>query len=348
MPFRRRLPQLLLAQEHVDPDEDVRAREFTAELRRKMVEAAGDGVMRRAVQPKHHGCVKAEVVIGDDVPSDLRVGLFAEPRTHPAWIRFANQSPQPQPDGKRDIRGMAIKLHEVAGRTLAEREPHSGTLDLILISTPVFVTADPASFFRLRRATDPLSIPRAAAFFLNPLDPQLRTLFNAVRAMRKHGNPLSVRYWSATPYRFGSRAAKLSAIPRFEAPPRLRKRKGDDFLRENMTRTLAERAVEFDLAVQIQTDAAAMPIEDAGKRWDEEQSPFRKVATIRIPKQEFDTPAQQQRCENTAFDVWRTLDEHRPLGGVNRARRLVYAPLANLRRQHNRADLSEPAGPDVI
>ncbi len=343
--FTKRRPPPGLGQEHVDPDEEARAREFTAELRKKMVESAGEDVMRRAVQPKHHGCVRAEVVVEPDLSPNLRVGLFAEPRTYRAWIRFANQNPEPQSDGERDIRGAAIKLLGVPGRTLAEDQQDSGTVDLIFISAPVFVTADAESFFRLRRATDPLSIPRAAAFFLNPLRPQLRTLFNAVRAMKRHGNPLSIRYWSATPYRFGSRAVKLSLIPQWKAPRRLSKRKGDDFLRENMARTLEQRDdIAFDLAVQIQTDPVAMPVEDNGKRWDEEASPFLKVATVRIPRQTFDTPGQQRFCENAAFDVWRTLEEHRPLGNVNRARRLIYPPLANLRRQHNDARLAEPTG----
>ena len=58
---------------------------------------------------------------------------------------------------------------------------------------------------------------------------------------------------------------------------------GDDFLREAMIRQLATSDALFDFTVQLQISAETMPIEDPGKAWDETVSPFRKVATIRIP-----------------------------------------------------------------
>ena len=37
------------------------------------------------------------------------------------------------------------------------------------------------------------------------------------------------------------------------------------------------------------------------------------------------------RCEQVAFNPWHCLAEHRPLGGMNRARRQIYEAMAQLR-----------------
>lgn len=331
--------------EYPHPEEERRALDFAADLQERVAETTEGSTMRRAVQAKHHGCVRAEFTIPDGLHDDLKVGLFATPATYPAWIRFATQSPRPRSDKRRDVRGMAIKLFDVPRTTLAASEPDAGTVDFIMISAPVFVTRNAEDFFALRRATDPPNIPRALKFFLNPR--QFRTIGNIVRAMAKPRNPLAVRYFSATPFSFGTRAVKYSAIPNYEPGAGARKTSGDDFLAAQMGDTLSRQDVTFDFAVQFQTDPAAMPIEDAGKRWDEDSSPFRKVATIRIPRQTFGTPDQQRMCENVAFDPWRTPEEHRPLGAVNRARRVIYPILAEQRHAYNDAPRGEPTGDEL-
>ncbi|KCZ12231.1 catalase domain protein, partial [Acinetobacter baumannii 42057_5] len=47
--------------------------------------------------------------------------------------------------------------------------------------------------------------------------------------------------------------------------------------------------------------------------WKENEAPFYQVATIHIPKQSFDTPEQNQFCENLSFTPWHALPEHKPL-----------------------------------
>ena len=64
-----------------------------------------------------------------------------------------------------------------------------------------------------------------------------------------------------------------------------------------------------------------MPVEDPTVEWT---APWQKVATIRIPPQSFDSPEQMAFGENLSFTPWHTLPEHRPLGGVNRARKRIY------------------------
>lgn len=114
-----------------------------------------------------------------------------------------------------------------------------------------------------------------------------------------------------------------------------------------MVKQLAKGSAEFDFMVQFQTDADAMPIEDPGKAWPEKVSPFRKVATVRIAEQEFDSPQQREFGENLSFSPWHALPEHRPLGGINRARRIVYETISAFRHRRNMVAPHEPDSWDI-
>jgi hypothetical protein len=98
----------------------------------------------------------------------------------------------------------------------------------------------------------------------------------------------------------------------------------------------------FDFLVQHQTCPTKMPIEDPVVEWPEGKSPYRKVATIYIPVQEFDTPEKNAAVEDLSFTPWHCLPEHRPLGGINRVRKAVYQTIARLRRDLNGVPSTEP------
>ena len=79
-----------------------------------------------------------------------------------------------------------------------------------------------------------------------------------------------------------------------------------------------------------------------GTEWLEEEAPFYKVATITIPEQTFDTLEQNEFCENLSFTPWHALPEHRPLGSVNRLRKVIYAHISRTRREANSVSTQEP------
>jgi hypothetical protein len=91
-----------------------------------------------------------------------------------------------------------------------------------------------------------------------------------------------------------------------------------------------------------------MPVEDATVEWDEAVSPFRTVAQIEIPPQSFESPQRLAFCENLAFNPWRSLPEHRPLGGINRVRKDLYQELAEFRHQRNGVTYTEPSGDETF
>jgi hypothetical protein len=121
-----------------------------------------------------------------------------------------------------------------------------------------------------------------------------------------------------------------------------------NYLRDNMVATLAQQDVEFDILVQVQTDPHRMPIEDASVRWPEKLSPFVPAATVRIPRQKFDTLAHDAFAKRIAINPWHCLVEHRPLGNQSRARRRMYSQLSRLRQQMNQVPHIEPTGDEVL
>jgi hypothetical protein len=331
-----------LAQEIVPPEENECTQDLAARLKAKIIRDNPIGIMRRDAHPKMHGVVKAEFIVEPNLPASLRVGIFSQPHTYQAWIRYSNQEAAIQDDAARDIRGMAIKLMGVPGDKLLEAQRDAQTQDFILISTNVFVTKNVAEFDWLIRAMTG-SLWQKIVFFAT----HWRVIWNLFISMKKFANPLRMRYWSTTPYLFGDTAVKYSAIPHVTDRGPIPADAGPDFLRRAMVQQLSSGEAWFDFTVQLQTDAASMPIEDPGKAWKETQSPFRKVATIRILQQQFDSEAQRSFGENLSFTPWHSLPAHRPLGGINRARRIVYDVISTFRHEYNRVARREPTGWDI-
>jgi hypothetical protein len=75
-----------------------------------------------------------------------------------------------------------------------------------------------------------------------------------------------------------------------------------------------------------------MPIENPCVEW---KSEWHKVAELIIPKQLFDTTERNEAGERASYSPWHSLPEHRPLGGISRARRAVYATISAFREQNN-------------
>jgi prostaglandin-endoperoxide synthase 2 len=294
-------------------------------------QARAQGVARRDAHPKMHGCVEASFAVLENLPAALRAGLFAAPKTYKALIRFSNGNGQPRADWIGDGRGMAIKLLDVPEST-------SGTQDFICINYPVFFVRNVADYvdFQLK------GFPRFIAPSLLPPRIRLHELSIALAiVLQRAKNPLDIRYWSMTPYALGLQACKFSARP-VGPPTKLENPFRPDTMRENMVRRLRQGPAEFDFLVQLCTDPARMPVEDPTILWPEELSPFIPVARITIPAQNFDTPAQRAFGEALSFTPWHAGPAHRPLGGINRGRKIIYETISALRHDINHDKQAEP------
>ena len=151
-------------------------------------------------------------------------------------------------------------------------------------------------------------------------------------------SPLQTEYWSQTPYKFGELGVKYRVIPsEANGEPKLSPAKDvSNSLREAMVQRLTDQKLpaSFDFCIQEQSDVKAMPIEDPTVEWKSEPI---KLATITIEPQVFDSEEQNQIGENLSFSPWNSLPEHRPLGGINRARKAIYEASHELRNRTNDA-----------
>lgn len=305
----------------------------------------GKSTQLRQIHPKMNGCVKAKFIINPNLDENLRVGLFKEAKTYPAWIRFSNGETKPLPDYKKDIRGFAIKIMNVPGTKLADVETGSSNVDFILMNTKSFV-ASRVSNFRdmLKVVTTPKNfttlLPKLFIMLTN-----IPLLKRAVKAKIKISHPCEIDYYSTVPFRFGdeNRAVKYAVIPsasnKLETPDTT----SENLLRNNLVATLNKNEIVYDFKVQFQKDAVTMPIEDPAVDWD---SDYISLATIHIPVQLFDTPEQNKFGDNLAFNTWRTLAEHQPIGNFNRVRKMIYTKMYDFRFKFNNVTHIEPTPGD--
>lgn len=330
--------------EHVPPGEAAAIDRVIAGFERAVDQRDGDGLTLRGAHPKHHGCVRARFEVAPDLPGTLTAGLFSPGASYDAWVRFSNNA-DPRPDAEPDVRGMAIKLLDVGGEKLFQPDAGARTHDLLLVSHPVFLFPDVATY---ADGFEAIGAGRPLSFFFNPLDPHPRAFLIVREMLARHADLLDVHWFSMVPYRYGEgRAVKYGARACEARHTPLPQAPGPDFLRERLASRLADKGACFEFGVQLQGDPSAMPVEDPSVEWREEDSPFVTVARLLLPAQTFDTPAQHAFCENLSFNPWRALPEHRPLGGISRARRVIYEALAEFRRARNAASRAEPASLDI-
>jgi hypothetical protein len=283
---------------------------------------------RRDAHPKHTGLLEATFTVSSDLPPDLRVGVFAQPRAYQAWIRTSSASARAQSDAIGDVRGFAIKLRGVDGEKIPESdEPH--TQDFVLLSMPRM----PLGTVKLFEDAIYYSTKRSIALFaLKMLLTGQSRVIKGLQEGRQHpASPLEIRYWSTTPYRFGDRIVKYSLLPTSGTPTPLPAALTENYLSEAMERRLASDTVTFDFAVQLRKDG--MSITDSAPRWDETVSPFLKVATLSIAPQVFRTAERDRLAEALSFSPGHARVEHRPVGSINRARMRVYRANSDFRHQ---------------
>ena len=108
-----------------------------------------------------------------------------------------------------------------------------------------------------------------------------------------------------------------------------------DALRDAMNAYFKANPAEFELRVQLNTGLEDMPVEDAQAEWPETESQYQTVARLVIPTQTAWDPAKDGYFEDLTFSPAHTLVAHRPLGGINRARLVVYKALAARRLADN-------------
>ena len=327
--------------EKVPAGEERRIKNMVVVLQKKMSKDYPAGQTKRDAHPNTLACLRAEFIVEPNIPAELKAGIFALPQTYPAWIRISSANEKIQSDKTKDLRGFAIKIMGVKGERFLAQNEEKETQDFLLLSNPTM----PLGTVELFHDAVYYSIEWSPLIFASRL--VLSGNFHIINELREaqqnQTSPLDIRYWSTTPYLYGpNRCVKYSIVPTSQFKSQLPQVLSDHYLTENMEKHLAAHEASFDFMIQVQKDPGRMPVEDAGVEWSEKESPFIKVATIRIPSQAFRTAEREELAEDLSFSPAHSLIEHRPIGGINRARIEIYRHLSEFRHKQNNKQLMEP------
>jgi len=345
---RRVDENLALAEERPLPGEDEFVDSIIASFQQQMRGLWKPGGFERGGNTKTQGIVRAEFIVHDGLPAELRRGIFAEPKSYRAWVRFSGPGPYITPDiDDVGFMSISIKLMGVPGPKLMSEE--RGTQDMFGVSPPTFVTPDVNANAQLQVE----SLKNASIFyFVNLHRPHILDGIMQGLFIKTQTSPFEAPYFSCVPYLLGEgQAMQYSVWPKSSKRtpiPRLPLRPPDDYLRQAMVGALDAGDVELDFRIQRQTDPHLMPIENASVLWPERLSPRVSVATLRIARQKFDSPAQMEFAKRLSYNPWHSIAEHRPLGNQSRARHRIYLALSTLRHEMNAIPHYEPTGDEVF
>lgn len=346
--FRRKNEGLRLAEERIQPDEEAHLNDIIMTMGNQMRSLWRPGDFQRAGNTKTHGIVRGEFTVRSDLPEHMRRGIFAEPRSYKAWVRFSGPGPYITPDiDDVGFMSIGIKLLGVPGAKLLDEEKF--TQDMFGVSTPTFVTPDTKANAQLQH----WSYKNAQTFyFLNFSEPHVLDFIMQSLWIKTQSSPLESEYFSCVPYLLGDGQAMQycvrSRLTTRTRVPRLPFRPPDNYLRDAMVATLAKQDAEFDVLLQMQTDPNLMPIENNAVYWPPRLSPRIPAAVLRIPKQKFDSPEQLAFAKVLSYNPWHCIPEHRPLGNQSRARLRMYRELSHLRQTMNGLEHYEPNGDETF
>lgn len=344
------------------PEEDeveVHARlvETLLSISEKTFEDSGLGL--RCVHAKSHGLLQGELEVLP-LPAPYAQGLFAAPLKLPAWLRLSTTPGDLLDDRVSTPRGLALKVLGVPGPRLPGSESGQAQ-DFLLVNGPVFLARSAREFLHslkmLAGTTD--RVPRLKLAFsalLRGTEKALEALGGESARLKSLGghpitHPLGETYFSQVPFLYGPYMAKWSLWP---VSPELRALKDApvalhdhrDGLRQAVEQHFATTGGQWELGVQLCTDLAAMPLEDATVEWDQALSPFVPVARLTVPPQAAWGEERAARMDDgQAFDPWDGLAAHRPLGSINRARRPAYPASAAARSPRGRCPVAHLRAP---
>jgi hypothetical protein len=294
--------------------------------------------MQRALHAKMHvGVMNAQLVIDENIPEDLRHGIFQPGHTYKAAVRLSNAASKVASDHKKDLRGLGV-------RVFVNDEPEQ-FIDLLMTNAPASHARDAKQFMgTLLAVSGPKVLIPFRLLGALGLSETLR-IGGALRRDRRVISSLATEaYWSRGPFQLGSKALQFFARPAAETEPNsdYGDKADPNFLRTEFQVRLRHSPVVYDLMAQLFVDEAKTPIENGAKRWETTDSPPIKIAQLIIPPQDLNTPAAIDAAgsvQQMGLNPWNSLGAtlFKPLGGLNRGRKPVYQASAAFREEGSRA-----------
>ena len=315
------------------------------------------GEAARSVHAKSHGILKATLTVPDGLAPVLAQGLFARAGRYDVVVRFSTLPGDMLSDDVSTPRGLALKIIGVEGERLPGSEGDV-TQDIIMVNGPAFAAPTAKKFLGslklLAGTTDRIEGLKEAISHVARGANALLTAFGCKSATiaTLGGQPathiLGESFYSQTPFLYGPYYAKFSLKPvsrelLAHAGETLDVHERPHSIREAVIHHFDNTGGEWDLQVQLATDAEKMPVEDASIIWPEDQSPYVTVGRISAPAQNAWSDANRRAVDDgLSFSPWHGLAAHRPLGSVNRARRDTYRNSAQFRGAHTGCPMHEP------
>jgi len=308
--------------EQVDADEAERFAgyvEIFKALQARKSKKYGPG---RALHRKQLAVAQGSLEVLGNLPEFARQGLFAAPGSFELRLRLSNGGMDQASDHQPDIRGLAFKVLGVQGldsrSALGNGPPVSQ--DFLLINQEQFAFPRSEEFVAFVQAASNGNGALLRHLFARygvfgaPL--RLARMLKAVG--RSFGGFATEPLFSAVPIACGPYAVRVRLQPAAgngAAAPGAKRDWGADFAQR-----LAGQDLHWELQLQPFVNEQQTPIEDASVNWD---SPYTTVARLHLPRQ---AASQALALEQEAgvFDPWQALAAHRPLGEVQRARKVVY------------------------
>jgi hypothetical protein len=268
------------------------------------------------------GVMNAQLEIRSDLPQTLQVGYFVPGKVYESvTVRLSNASGSIQPDADKDMRGIAVRV------TVTQTECH----DFLLTNGPVPHAQNGTEFVALAEALagSRFLLPWRLLVNLGPFT-SIRMFRNLNRYARANIASLAAEtYWSRGAILWGPHnCGRLKLVPANYAPLANPPSKGNaDYLRTDLAQRLAAGNIEFDLFFQPFVDEAKTPVEKAAHLWPEDVSVPVPIARLVIPHQDINSIealSAEDVVDRTAFNPWNTTADFRPLGHINRARKVAY------------------------
>jgi hypothetical protein len=309
--------------ERVGADEEERYAGYAQEFARIQAERAQRWGAGRALHRKQLTAAQGSLEVLDGLPAFARHGLFAKPRDYDVWVRLSNGGLDRASDKTPDVRGFAMRVIGVEGDSALGNGP-AKSQDFTLINQEVFAFETSGEFveFVVAASKGPGAIVRHV-FNRYGMIGGARKLGRMVGSL---GRPFSgfatEELFSAVPMANGPYAVRVRLVPSGSNGSARPDARGDwdaDF-----SARLAKGPLHWDLQLQFFASEDLTPIENPTVNWP---TRYVTVARLMLPRQ--DTHAAEGRAfadkvESCVIDPWQALAEHRPLGDIQRARKVVY------------------------
>ncbi len=310
-------------QERVAADEEQRfagyATQF-AEIQARKSQRWGTG---RALHRKQLVAAQGTLEVLDGLPPFARQGLFARPHDYEAWVRLSNGGMDRAHDRVPDVRGFSVRVFGVEGESALGNGP-ARSQDFTLINHESFAFRTGSEFVEFAVAAT-----RGKGALLKHLVRRYGVIGGPVQlarlakvAGRRFSGFATETFHSAVPMANGPYAVRVRLVPakgNGVAEPGA----NEDWARDFAAR-LKRQPLHWDMQLQFYASPELTPIEDASVSWP---TPFSTVARLMLPRQDVDSAhghALAKQVEETVIDPWQALADHRPLGEVQRARKVVY------------------------